>query len=153
MEYDLNTQKTFTIHNQYVKDLSFENPKIPGTFKIESEPTFNISVNILNKNVDQDLFEVALKLEVNSTYNNETLFHVSLDYAGLFTIITDPEELDKLLLIQAPVILFPFARRIISDAVRDGGYPPLSLDPIDFYSLYSQKNSENLSSNISNVKH
>lgn len=126
--------------SQYVKDLSFENPNAPGVFQWQGQPQIDVQFNIGAQKVGEDLHEVALRIEVSAKAAEGTAFAVDCLYAGLFAIRNLPEEqLQPFLLAEAPRILFPFARRIIADAVRDGGFPPLMLDPIDFATLYMQR--------------
>ena len=124
---------------QYVKDLSFENPNAPAVYQWQGQPQMDVQVNIGVQGVGQDVHEVVLKIEVEAKGDQGTAFRVELLYAGLFALRNIPEEqLQPFLLAEAPRLIFPFARRIISDAVIDGGFPPLMLDPIDFASLYMQ---------------
>jgi preprotein translocase subunit SecB len=124
---------------QYVKDLSFENPNAPAVFQWQGQPQMDVQVNIGTQLAGQDVHEVVLKIEVEAKGNEGTAFRVELLYAGLFALRNIPEEqLQPFLLAEAPRLIFPFARRIVSDAVIDGGFPPLMLDPIDFAGLYMQ---------------
>ncbi len=126
--------------SQYVKDLSFENPNSPAVYQWQVQPQIEVQFNIGTQKLGDDVFEVALKIEVLARAEQNTAFAVDLLYAGLFAIQNLPEEqLQPFLLAEAPRLLFPFARRIVSDAIRDGGFPPLLLDPIDFGSLYMQR--------------
>jgi len=124
---------------QYVKDLSFENPNSPAVFQWQGQPTTDVQVNIGVSGVGQDVHEVVLKIEIEAKSNEGIAFRCEALYAGLFAIRNVPEEqLQPFLLAEAPRLLFPFARQIISGAVTDGGFPPLLLDPIDFGGLYMQ---------------
>jgi preprotein translocase subunit SecB len=126
--------------SQYVKDLSFENPNSPAVYQWQVQPQIEVQFNIGTQKLGDDVFEVALKIEVLARAEQNTAFAVDLLYAGLFAIQNLPEEqLQPFLLAEAPRLLFPFARRIVSDAIRDGGFPPLLLDPIDFGQLYMQR--------------
>ena len=126
--------------SQYVKDLSFENPNSPAVYQWQSQPQIEVSFNIGANTVGEDIHEVALKIEVTATADGNTAFAVELLYAGLFGIRNvPPEQMQPFLLAEAPRLLFPFARRIVADAIRDGGFPPLILDPIDFGSLYMER--------------
>ena len=126
--------------SQYVKDLSFENPNAPAVYQWQSQPQIEVSFNIGANTVGEDIHEVALKIEVKATAEGNTAFAVELLYAGLFGIRNvPPEQMQPFLLAEAPRLLFPFARRIVADAIRDGGFPPLILDPIDFGSLYMER--------------
>ena len=126
---------------QYVKDLSFENPNSPAVFQWQEAPQMEIQFNIGANQVSDDVHEVVLKIEVKAVCDNQTAFQVELSYAGLFGLRNIPEdELQMILLAEGPRILFPFARRILADAVRDGGIvQPLMLEPIDFHALYRQR--------------
>ncbi len=124
---------------QYVKDLSFENPGAPQSLQQGSgQPKIEINVNVGVRQQGEGVYEVELKLSANATFENgKTAFITELLYGGLFGLQNVPEEhLELFLVVEAPRQLFPFARRIFADATRDGGFPPLMLDPIDFAQLY-----------------
>jgi preprotein translocase subunit SecB len=125
---------------QYVKDLSFESPNAPAVFQWQGQPQIEVQFNIGADEVGDDAHEVVLKIDVKAVSGNQTAFQVELAFAGLFAIRNLPEEqLQPFLLAEAPRILFPFARRVLADAVRDGGFQPLLLEPIDFGALYMQQ--------------
>ena len=125
---------------QYVKDLSFENPNAPGVFQWQGQPRIDVSFNINASIVGEEVHEVVLHVEVKAQSADRTAFQIELAYAGLFGIRNVSEaEMQPFLLAEAPRILFPFARRVIADLVRDGGFPPLLLEPIDFGQLYLQQ--------------
>ena len=125
------------IITQYVKDLSFENPNAPGSLQVQSQPRIDVNVGVNARKAADEVFEVELKISAKADVDGNAAFMVELLYAGLFGLKNVPEEaLEPFCIIEAPRILFPFARRIIADAVRDGGFPPLMLDPIDFGQLY-----------------
>lgn len=125
------------ILTQYTKDLSFENPGAPQSLQAEGAPRIEINVNVNARRAGEDVYEVELKIEARAMNDDAVAFVVELLYAGLFALRNIPEEaLEPFLVVEAPRILFPFARRIIADATRDGGFPPLLLEPIDFGSLY-----------------
>ena len=127
---------------QYVKDLSFENPNAPGSLQMQGQPKIEINVNVNARAGGQDMYEVELKIEASARVQEagQLAFQVELLYAGLFRLVGAPQEaLEPFLVVEAPRILFPFARRVIADAVRDGGFPPLMLEPIDFGGLYLQQ--------------
>ncbi len=140
-----------TILVQYAKDLSFENPNAPMSLQAGGQPKIEVNVAVNAKRAGDGVFEAELKITAKATAEDETTaFVVELVYAGLFGLSNVPEEaLEPFLIIEAPRILFPFARRIIADATRDGGFPPLMLDPIDFGALYmaQQANGGNLVGN------
>ena len=128
---------------QYVKDLSFENPNAPGVYQWQEQPNIDIQFNISNNQVADDVYEIALKVTANATSEQGTAFAVELVYAGLFGIRNVPEDqMRPFLYAEAPRLLFPFARRVLADAVQDGGFQPLMLDPIDFGALYMQQQGE-----------
>ena len=120
---------------QYVKDLSFENPNPPGSV---GQYAIEMGVDLQGRRVEGQTFEVELKLRINAkSPEDKQVFLLELVYAGLLQIMNVPEEvMQQVLLIEAPSLMFPFARRIIADAVRDGGLPPLMLGPIDFAGLF-----------------
>jgi preprotein translocase subunit SecB len=126
-----------------LKDLSFENPAAPAVFQWQGQPQIDIQFNIGAAKVGEDVHEVTLRVEATAVASEGTAFKVDVLYAGLFAIRNMPEEqLQPFLLAEAPRILFPFARRVIADCVREGGFPPLMLDPIDFASLYMQRQAQ-----------
>lgn len=125
---------------QYVKDFSFENPSAPAVYQWQGQPQMDVQFNIGANQVGQDVHEVVLKIEIEAKAQEGTAFRLELLYGGLFALRNLPsEQMQPFLLAEAPRILFPFARRVISDATIDGGFPPLMLDPIDFGSLYMQR--------------
>lgn len=127
---------------QYTKDLSFENPNAPASFQAiaESQPKIDVNVGVNGRKINDETYEVELKISAAAKQGDKTTFVVELVYAGLFGLRNVPEDvIQPFMLVQAPSILFPFARRIIADATRDGGYPPLLLEPIDFGGLYQQQ--------------
>lgn len=125
---------------QYVKDLSFENPNSPSVYSWQSQPNIDVQFNIGSEKAADDVHEVAVKITVKAVADAGTAFAVELVFAGLFGMRNIPEaQIQPFLYAEAPRLLFPFARRILADAVRDGGFPPLLLDPIDFAGLYAQQ--------------
>lgn len=124
--------------SQYVKDFSFENPNSPAVYQWQGQPKIDIQFNIGANQVGEDVHEVMLKIDVRAeAEDGQVAFVVELAYAGLFGLRNIPDDqLQPFLLAEAPRLLFPFARRILADAVRDGGFPPLMLEPIDFGGLY-----------------
>jgi len=126
---------------QYVKDLSFENPGMPSN--PGGRPQIELGVDLQARQMDADAYEVELKMRVSAQSEGRTLFLLELVYAGVFQLMSVPEEMRQpILLIDAPHILFPFARRIVADVVRDGGMPPLLVEPIDFAALYRARAGE-----------
>ena len=125
---------------QYTKDLSFENPNAPGSLQQQGQPPqINIQINVSANNLSDTEFEVTLSVEGKAENAGKVMFSFELAYAGVFRIVNVPKEnLHPLVMIECPRLLFPFAREIIATAVRDGGFPPLMLDPVDFVGLYRQ---------------
>ena len=138
----------FIINTQYLKDLSFENPKAPDSLKIfDSKPEIKIDIDIKSKplkNHGDDIYEVDLMIKGSTTVKNEIMFLIETTYSGIFTIKNAPSDvLEKVLLIECPKFLFPFLRTIIATNTRDGGFPPLMITPIDFVGLYESKKKKN----------
>jgi len=126
--------------SQYVKDLSFENPNAPAIFQIQAAPQIDVQFNIGTAQVGEEVHEVVLRVEVRAETEGQVAFLVELTYAGLFGLRNIPaEHVQPFLLAEAPRLLFPFARRVLADAVRDGGFQPLLLEPIDFAAIYMQQ--------------
>src|SRR3954471_17393588 len=122
---------------QYIKDLSVENPSAPQVFQWQVQPSVDVQFNINVEKLGDDGHEIVLKMEVSARSENGVHFVVDLSYGGLFGLRNIPEEaLPPFLLIEAPRLIFPFARQIVSEAVANTGFPPLLLDPIDFAGAY-----------------
>ena len=134
----------FSIAAQYVKDFSFENPNAPQSLAPPKDrPQIDFSVDVEGRRLESTNYEVTLRIGATASQAKTTLFVIELVYAGLFTFQDVPEEnLEAFCLIECPRILFPFARRIIADATRDGGFPPMLIDPIDFAALYRQRSQQ-----------
>jgi preprotein translocase subunit SecB len=126
---------------QYTKDLSFENPNAPGSLAPQQQqPAINIQINVSANNLSESEFEVTLSIEGKAENAGKVMFSFDLAYAGVFRIVNVPKEnLHPLVMIECPRLLFPFAREIVATSVRNGGFPPLMLDPIDFVALYRQR--------------
>ena len=137
-------QPNLSVLAQYVKDLSFENPAAPQSLRgRQTAPTINISINVHGGQITNNEVEVELKLDVRAVDGEAILFAIELAYAGLFRLTAIPQEqLQPVLMIECPRLLFPFARQIIADASRNGGFPPLMIDPVDFVALYRQRLAE-----------
>jgi preprotein translocase subunit SecB len=130
-----------TIVHQYVRDLSFENPRAPISLQPnQPRPEVQIRVDVRAQHMEAERYEVSLQVHVEANSGAETAFIVELTYGGVFGLLNIPQDsLQPLLLIECPRLLFPFARRVIADATRDGGFPPLLIDPIDFVTLYRRR--------------
>lgn len=140
-------QATLNVLAQYVKDLSFESPNSPkvlATAPPPGGPQINVQVNVNARQIEAQNFEVELSIEAKAMLGQDVMFVAEVLYAGIFRItgLAD-EELRAVVLIECPRLLFPFARQIIADATRNGGFPPLLIDPIDFVALYQRRLSEN----------
>ena len=131
-------QPQIRIRNQYVKDVSFENISAQKGAAPTSTPQVRVGVNLDAKKMgDGPAYEVVLTLKINAEADGQPVFLMELHYAGIFEITNVPDaQMHPFLLIQCPTMIFPFARRIVSDMTRDGGYPPVNVDPIDFMALY-----------------
>ncbi len=125
------------IVTQYTRDLSFENIAVQKGLAQDGKPDIRVAVNIDAKKRGEERYEVALKVKIDSKVGENPVFILELDYAGLFNIQNVPEnQIHPVLMIECPRLIFPFVRRIVNDVSRDGGYPPLNLDMIDFMALY-----------------
>jgi preprotein translocase subunit SecB len=129
---------------QYVKDFSFENPNAPRVFgQQQQNPQIQLQVNVGASQLSETDIESVLTLEGKAEIAGETLFMFELSYAGVFRIVgVPPEHMGAVVMIECPRLLFPFARQIVADAVRNGGFPPLYIDPVDFAALYQQRMAE-----------
>ena len=137
-------QPTLNIMAQYVKDLSFESPGAPNSLRgRDKAPSININVNVNANPMSENDFDVNLTLTAKANVDKEVLFNVELVYGGVFRIAGFPKEhVLPVLFIECPRLLFPFARQIVAEATRNGGFPPLMLDPIDFAQMFQQKIAE-----------
>ncbi len=133
-----------TINAQYVKDLSFENPNFLAAMQPKQQPPeVQINLGVRANSVGQDSYEVILDVRAQASREDKVDFLIELAYAGVFTLTgIPPEHLEPVLFIEGPRLLFPFARAIVSDVTRDGGFPPLMLNPIDFVDLYRRRQAE-----------
>jgi len=135
---------SLNVLTQYVKDLSFENPEAPVSLTTRAQPGINININVNAKPLPAsvagaDDFEVELKLDARAAEGERTLFAIELVYAGVFRLTNvGQDQTAPVVMIECPRMLFPFARQIIAEATRNGGFPPLLVDPVDFAMLYRQ---------------
>lgn len=129
---------SLTVTGQYVKDFSFENPGAPESLASDAPPPqIEVNVDVQARGFRADMYEVVLRIHSTCRQEDRIAFVVELDYAGLFVLRNFPrEQLEQVCLIECPRLLFPFARALIANATRDGGFAPLLLDPIDFQQLY-----------------
>lgn len=135
------TGAEINLNMQYIKDLSFENPKAPVVYTYKDvQPKIDVSIDINATKLQNEVFEVENVININAKHEDNTLFIVELIYAGIFNITNVSEELiQENLFIDCPTMIFPFARRIIADIVRDANFPPFLLDLIDFEEMYNSK--------------
>jgi preprotein translocase subunit SecB len=134
-------QPAMRIMGQYLKDLSFENPHAPASLAPQkAQPEINISINVNARNLAPNDFEVELHIDAKATAESKVVFAAEILYAGVFRLENFPQNmLHPAVLIECPRMLFPFARQILGDATRNGGFPPLMLDPIDFAGMYQKR--------------
>lgn len=134
-------QPTLVVNAQYVKDLSFENPNAPQSLLQQSgEPNVQVGIDTSAVQLEGSTFEVTLTVRAEGTAGDTSLFLVEAAYAGIFTLGEVPEEyVAPLLYVEAPRQLFPFARAVVAECVRDGGFPPLLIHPVDFMTLFQQR--------------
>jgi preprotein translocase subunit SecB len=139
-----NQQPQLSVVAQYIKDFSFENPNAPQSLTPgTTPPQIGIQINVAAKPLSENDIEVTLKLDGKAENGGNLLFQFELEFAGVFRIQNVPQEsLNAVVLIECPRLLFPFAREVVATTVRNGGFPPLLLDPVDFVGLYRNKMSE-----------
>ena len=139
-------QASLNILAQYVKDLSFESPGAPNSLRGRSDnkaPSININVNVNANPIGEKDYDVTLTLSAKANYDKDVLFNVELVYGGVFHIDGFPQEhMLPLLFVECPRLIFPFARQIVADATRNGGFPPLLIDPIDFGQMFQKRVAE-----------
>ena len=137
-------QPSLNVLIQYVKDLSFESPGAPISLQARDKaPAINVNVNVNANPLSETDFDVNLTLEAKAGVDTTVLFNIELTYGGVFRIVGFPQEhVLPLLFIECPRLLFPFARQIVADASRNGGFPPLMIDPIDFAGMFQQRMAE-----------
>jgi preprotein translocase subunit SecB len=140
MEKEKQILPEFSIQRIYIKDSSFEAPGTPEIFRNEWKPEVNLDLNIHNKKIEDESYEVVIKLSVTAKLGEQTAFIAELKQAGVFTVKNfKPEQLPEVLGILCPEVLFPYAREAISDLTVRGSFPPLHLAPINFAALYHQQ--------------
>src|SRR5262245_15728841 len=134
-------QPQLNVLGQYIKDFSFENPNAPRSLApAQTQPEINIQINVGVQQLAETDYEVSLALEGKAESSGSVLFAFDLTFAGVFRLQNVPAEtLQPLVMIECPRLLFPFAREIVATSVRNGGFPPLLLDPVDFVALYQQR--------------
>jgi len=130
-----------TVNAQYTKDLSFEVPGGPGIYAAlqGAQPDITVNINVSTNPLKDKTFEVVLETRADCKIKGQTAFILELQYAGIFTLNVPDEHVQPILLIECPRLLFPFARNILADISRDGGFPPLFLGMVDFAGMYQKK--------------
>ena len=136
------SQPPMTVHSQYVRDLSFENPNAPASLANQKEqPKIEVKLDVGARRLQEQIYELLLKIDLTARHGEQTAFVMELEYGALCTV--DPkqeaEAIQKLLMIEGARTVFPFARRVIADVTRDGGFPPVLINTIDFTRLYEQR--------------
>lgn len=130
-------QPSMTLLAQYLKDLSFESPRAPETFQAQTQPEIDINVDVNGRGLGPDQYEVEFSVSARASRGEDSVFIVEATYAGAFEIKNlNRDQLEVAMLVECPRLLFPFMRQIIADATRNGNFPPLMLDPIDFMGIY-----------------
>jgi preprotein translocase subunit SecB len=150
---DAAAQPAIRILAQYVKDLSFENPRAPESLRGGGQPPqIELQVELAAQAREGGLFEIELKLTAGAKRETEVVFQIELVQAGMFQVVNvEAEDLEQVLLIECPRYLFPFARRIVADLTAEGGFPPLLLEPIDFAAIYLARKAQAGSQMIGNA--
>lgn len=135
---DAEEQPPLVIHGQYIKDLSFEVPNSPGIYgkMMQQQPDVSVNVDVDAQKMSDTQFEVIIKIRADCKIKEEVAFIAELSYGGIFEINVPQEHLEPMLLIECPRMLFPFARHIIANTTRDGSFPPMMLNPVDFAGMY-----------------
>ena len=138
---DAAAKPQLAVLGQYVKDLSFENPRAPTSLaQSQEQPRGDVGIQVKNRSLGDDKYEIVLEFNIKASVGENVAFILELSYGGVFTVRGFDENTTRLALwVECPRILFPFARRIIADSIRDGGFAPLMLGPIDFLRLYQQR--------------
>ena len=133
-------QPQIFLHTQYVKDFSFESPSSPDVFLNQpGQPNVEVAVNVNSSKLENNHFEVVLKIAATAKTEDNTIFIVELSYGGIVsTNVADENMLHPLVAIEGPRLIFPFARAVVANITREGGFLPLNLNPIDFLALYQQ---------------
>lgn len=126
---------------QYIKDLSFESPRAPASiFSLREPPQMDVNINLAAQRLDEKVFELSIQISARAVVEKTTVFLCDVVYAGVIEMQgIDDDAIEPTIFIQGAQLLYPFARRVIADLTRDGGFPPLQLEPMDFVTLYNQR--------------
>jgi preprotein translocase subunit SecB len=140
------SQRQLAINAQYVKDLSFENPRAPHSLLQPPQgaaPELQVGVDVKAQGLATDVYEVVMTLKIETRMQNEVMFVVELSYGAVVSLINTPQEdVSVALMVETPRIIFPYVRNIVSEVTRDGGYTPLLMSPIDFADIYRRRLAE-----------
>lgn len=131
---------TIQLKGQFIKDVSFENPRAPQSLlTLREAPAIDINVDLNAQRLQDQLFDLTISISARAMQDKNTIFLIDLAYSGIFEIdASDGADYEQLVLVECAYLLFPFARRVVAELSRDGGFPPLQLEPINFHSLYDQ---------------
>ena len=132
------TNPRFTVHSQYIKDLSFENPNAPSIYQeLKTNPELKFGIDVRVRQYQNKVCEVTIKVNVDSKLGDKQIFLIDLDYAGLATVAegVGEDELEQVLTVEVPTLMFPFVRALVSSLTRDGSFPPLLVNQVDFVEL------------------
>ncbi len=144
-DQDETKNPSIALSGQYIKSLHFDNENSPASFVPQKQaPKIEIAINFNHRNINENIYEVVLRIKaqaISQDKNNLGLFDVKLNYAGLVTLnnVDSEEQKEAILMVHVPTLLFPFARHILADVTRDGGFQPLMLEPMDFANLHQQR--------------
>ncbi len=140
IENQAQAKKMLSLKGQYIKDLSFENPRAPQSLiELTQPPGIDINVDLNAQRLQEAMFELTISVSARAVYEKSTIFLTDISYGGIFEVSGYAEDmLERAVLVDCAYLLFPFARRVVADITRDGGFPPLQLEPIDFAALYEQ---------------
>ena len=138
---DAATKPAMALRAQYVKDLSFENPRAPASlFGLKEAPQMEVSINLGAQKLDENVVELAMQISVRAIAEKTTIFLADLVYAGVLELRNIPvEQQEQIIFVAGAQLVFPFARRVLADMTRDGGFPSLQLEPIDFAQMYAER--------------
>ncbi|PZP86212.1 MAG: protein-export chaperone SecB [Azospirillum brasilense] len=142
---DANAKPSMALRAQYIKDLSFENPRAPASlFGLKEAPQMEVSINLGAQKLDENVVELAMQISVRAIAEKTTIFLTDIVYAGVLELRNIPEaQQEQAIFIAGAQLVYPFARRVVADVTRDGGFPSLQLEPIDFAQMYAERRSRN----------
>ena len=142
---DANAKPSMALRAQYIKDLSFENPRAPASlFGLKEAPQMEVSINLGAQKLDENVVELAMQISVRAIAEKTTIFLTDIVYAGVLELRNIPEnQQEQAIFIAGAQLVYPFARRVVADVTRDGGFPSLQLEPIDFAQMYAERRNRN----------